>query len=38
MYHMLMLYKYNPGALVVNLGEALEIISGGHFKATRHKV
>lgn len=30
--------KYNPGALVVNLGEALEIISGGHFKATRHKV
>lgn len=30
--------KYNPGALVVNLGESLEIISGGHFKATRHKV
>jgi len=30
--------KYNPGALVVNLGEALEIISGGHFKATKHKV
>lgn len=30
--------KYNPGALVVNLGEALEIISGGHFKATLHKV
>lgn len=30
--------KYKPGALVVNLGEALEIISGGHFKATLHKV
>ena len=30
--------KYQPGALVVNLGEALEILSGGHFKATRHKV
>lgn len=30
--------KYHPGALVVNLGEALEIISGGHFKATLHKV
>ena len=30
--------RYNPGALVVNIGEALEIISGGHFKATRHKV
>jgi isopenicillin N synthase-like dioxygenase len=30
--------RYNPGSLVVNLGEALEIISGGHFKATRHKV
>ena len=30
--------KYNPGALVVNLGEALEIVSGGHFKATKHKV
>ena len=30
--------KYNPGALVVNIGEALEIISGGHFKATTHKV
>lgn len=30
--------KYNPGALVVNIGEALEIISGGHFKATKHKV
>ena len=30
--------KYNPGALVINMGEALEIVSGGHFKATRHKV
>lgn len=30
--------KYNPGALVVNIGDSLEIISGGHFKATRHKV
>ncbi|KAK5115896.1 hypothetical protein LTR62_000352 [Meristemomyces frigidus] len=30
--------KYNPGKLVVNIGEALEIISGGHFKATKHKV
>ena len=30
--------KYNPGSLVVNIGEALEIISGGHFKATKHKV
>ena len=30
--------KYDPGALVVNIGEALEIISGGHFKATKHKV
>lgn len=30
--------KYNPGSLIINLGEALEIISGGHFKATRHKV
>lgn len=30
--------KYNPGALVVNIGEALEIISGGHFSATLHKV
>ncbi|OCF53966.1 hypothetical protein L486_08541 [Kwoniella mangroviensis CBS 10435] len=29
---------YNPGSLVVNLGETLEIISGGHFKATRHRV
>ncbi len=30
--------KYKPGALVVNIGDVLEIISGGHFKATRHKV
>ena len=30
--------KYNPGAVVVNIGESLELISGGHFKATRHKV
>ncbi|KAK0113789.1 hypothetical protein ONS96_014644 [Cadophora gregata f. sp. sojae] len=48
--------KYNPGALVVNLGDTLEglsnafrrkafvgteawlVISGGHFKATLHKV
>ncbi|OWP04495.1 hypothetical protein B2J93_1354 [Marssonina coronariae] len=30
--------KYKPGALVINLGENLEVISGGHFKATLHKV
>lgn len=30
--------KYNPGSLVINLGETLEVISGGHFKATLHKV
>ena len=30
--------KYNPGGLVINLGETLEVISGGHFKATLHKV
>ena len=30
--------KYNPGALIINLGEALEIVSGGHFKATLGKV
>ncbi|GFZ45468.1 hypothetical protein JCM24511_03194 [Saitozyma sp. JCM 24511] len=30
--------KYSPGSLAVNLGETLEIISGGHFKATRHRV
>lgn len=29
---------YKPGALVINLGENLEVISGGHFKATLHKV
>ncbi|PBP20810.1 hypothetical protein BUE80_DR008431 [Diplocarpon rosae] len=29
---------YKPGALVINLGETLEVISGGHFKATLHKV
>jgi isopenicillin N synthase-like dioxygenase len=30
--------KYNPGSLIINLGETLEVISGGHFKATLHKV
>jgi isopenicillin N synthase-like dioxygenase len=30
--------KYKPGALVINLGQSLEIVSGGHFKATLHKV
>lgn len=29
---------YKRGALVVNIGECLEICSGGHFKATRHRV
>lgn len=29
---------YKPGALVINLGEVLEVISGGHLKATLHKV
>ncbi|KAK5729681.1 hypothetical protein LTR17_011758 [Elasticomyces elasticus] len=29
---------YKPGALVVNIGDTLEIVSGGHFKATRHRV
>lgn len=29
--------KYEPGRLCVNLGDALEVISGGQFKATRHK-
>jgi hypothetical protein len=29
---------YKAGALVVNIGETLEIVSGGHFKATRHRV
>jgi isopenicillin N synthase-like dioxygenase len=30
--------KYKPGALVINLGQSLEVVSGGHFKATLHKV
>ncbi|KAL7418640.1 hypothetical protein Q5752_007098 [Cryptotrichosporon argae] len=30
--------KYNPGALVINIGDVLEVVSGGHFKATRHRV
>lgn len=30
--------NYKPGALVINLGQSLEIVSGGHFKATLHKV
>ncbi|GAD94114.1 hypothetical protein PVAR5_2735 [Paecilomyces variotii No. 5] len=30
--------KYKPGALVINLGQSLEIVSGGHFKATLHRV
>lgn len=29
---------YKPGALVINIGDTLEIVSGGHFKATRHRV
>ncbi|ORY28193.1 hypothetical protein BCR39DRAFT_468557 [Naematelia encephala] len=29
---------YKPGAIVINIGETLEIVSGGHFKATRHRV
>ena len=29
--------KYEPGRLCVNLGDDLEVISGGQFKATRHK-
>lgn len=29
---------YEPGSLLVNLGDALDVISGGQFKATRHKV
>ncbi|KAF4888550.1 UPF0676 protein [Colletotrichum fructicola] len=28
---------YEPGRLLVNLGDALDVISGGQFKATRHK-
>ncbi|EIW67159.1 hypothetical protein TREMEDRAFT_33907 [Tremella mesenterica DSM 1558] len=30
--------KYKPGGMVVNLGEVLEFISGGHLPATRHRV
>lgn len=30
--------KYKPGALIINLGQTLEIVSGGHFEATLHKV
>ncbi|OCF57473.1 hypothetical protein L486_04931 [Kwoniella mangroviensis CBS 10435] len=30
--------KYAPGALVINIGDTLELISGGHFRATRHRV
>ncbi|WVW84358.1 hypothetical protein I302_106392 [Kwoniella bestiolae CBS 10118] len=29
---------YKPGSIVINIGETLEIVSGGHFKATRHRV
>ncbi|KAF4212245.1 hypothetical protein CNMCM6805_010446 [Aspergillus fumigatiaffinis] len=29
---------YKPGALVINIGDTLEIVSGSHFKATRHRV
>lgn len=29
---------YKPGALIINVGDTLEIVSGGHFKATRHRV
>ncbi|CAG9988866.1 unnamed protein product [Clonostachys byssicola] len=29
---------YRPGALVINIGDTLEIVSGGHFKATLHRV
>lgn len=29
---------YKPGALVINIGDTLEIVSGGHFRATRHRV
>lgn len=29
---------YKPGTLVINIGDTLEIVSGGHFKATRHRV
>ncbi|WWC73877.1 uncharacterized protein I206_107849 [Kwoniella pini CBS 10737] len=30
--------KYKKGGMVVNLGEVLEFISGGHLPATRHRV
>lgn len=30
--------KYKPGGMIVNLGEVLEFISGGHLPATRHRV
>lgn len=30
--------SYNPSALVINIGEALETISGVHVRSTRHKV
>ena len=30
--------KYEPHRYLVNLGDALEVVSGGQFKATRHKV
>lgn len=30
--------KYKHGGMVVNLGEVLEFISGGHVPATRHRV
>ncbi|WRT70965.1 uncharacterized protein IL334_007964 [Kwoniella shivajii] len=29
---------YKPGSLVINIGETLELVSGGHFRATRHRV
>ncbi|ODM22998.1 hypothetical protein SI65_00587 [Aspergillus cristatus] len=28
----------SSGALVVNIGDTLEVVSGGHFKATRHQL
>ncbi|KZL74815.1 clavaminate synthase-like protein [Colletotrichum tofieldiae] len=30
--------KYTPGVLVVNVGEALELLTGGLFRATVHRV
>nr|XP_031862597.1 uncharacterized protein CI109_002095 [Kwoniella shandongensis]KAA5529669.1 hypothetical protein CI109_002095 [Kwoniella shandongensis] len=30
--------KYKPGGMIVNLGEVLEFLSGGHLPATRHRV